>query len=182
MSLTDTAVRNLKPSDKPRKYADGEGLYLLVNPNGSKLWRMKYRFGRKEKTLSFGAYPATTLKNARTLRDEAKASLAKAVDPSVTAKIEKAQRLAGGDTFKEIAEELLAKKQAEGKAVATMKNKHFYLRFAIADLGSRPIDEIRAPEILVTLRKLEKREKLATAGRVRAGIGGLSLRHCYRAG
>lgn len=171
MSLTDTAIRNLKPSDKPRKHADAEGLYLLVNPNGSKLWRMKYRFGGKEKTLSFGAYPSTTLKDARTLRDEAKASLAKAIDPSVTAKIEKAQRLAGGNSFKEVAEELLAKKQAEGKAVATMKNKHFYLRFAIADLGSRPVDEIRAPEILITLRKLEKREKLATAGRVRAGIG-----------
>lgn len=171
MSLTDTAIRNLKPSDRPRKHADGEGLYLLVNPNSSKLWRMKYRFGGKEKTLSFGAYPATTLKDARKLRDEAKASLAKFVDPSVTAKIEKAQRLAGGNTFKEIAEELLAKKEAEGKAVATMKNKRLYLNFAIADLGSRPIDEIKAPEILVTLRKLEKRDKLATAGRVRAGIG-----------
>lgn len=171
MSLTDTAIRNLKPSGKPRKHADGEGLYLLVNPNGSKLWRMKYRFGGKEKTLSFGAYPATTLKDARTLRDEAKASLAKTVDPSVTAKIEKAQRLAGGNSFKEIAEELLAKKEAEGKAAATMKNKRLYLNFAIADLGSRPIDEIKAPEILITLRKLEKRDKLATAGRVRGGIG-----------
>ena len=104
MSLTDTAIRSLKPSEKPRKLADGEGLYLLINPNGSKLWRMKYRFGGREKTLSFGAYPATTLKDARKLRDEAKASLAKAVDPSVTAKIDKAQRLAGGNSFKEIAE------------------------------------------------------------------------------
>ncbi len=171
MSLTDTAIRNLKPSDKPRKHADGEGLYLLINPNGSKLWRMKYRFGGREKTLAFGAYPATTLKDARKLRDEAKASLAKAVDPSVTAKVEKAQRLAGGNSFQEVAEELLTKKKAEGKAAATMKNKQFYLRFAISDLGSRPIDDIRAPEILITLRKLEKREKLATAGRVRAVIG-----------
>ncbi|MBB4279311.1 tyrosine-type recombinase/integrase [Rhizobium mongolense] len=171
MSLTDTAIRSLKPSEKPRKHSDGEGLYLLVNPNGSKLWRMKYRYGGKEKTLSFGAYPATTLKDARTLRDEAKTSLAKAIDPSVTAKIEKAQRLAGGNSFKEIAEELLAKKEAEGKAAATMKNKRLYLSFAIADLGSRPINEIKAPEILITLRKLEKRDKLATAGRVRSGIG-----------
>ncbi|WP_312224079.1 tyrosine-type recombinase/integrase [Rhizobium rhizoryzae] len=171
MSLTDTAIRNLKPSEKPRKHADGEGLYLLVNPNGSKLWRMKFRFGGKEKTLAFGAYPAVTLKHARTLRDEAKTSLARAVDPSVIVKVEKAQRVAGGNSFKEIAEELLAKKEDEGKAVATMKNKRFYLKFALADLGSRPVDEIRAPEILVALRKLEKREKLATAGRVRAVIG-----------
>lgn len=171
MSLTDTAIRNLKPSAKARKHADSEGLYLLVNPNGSKLWRLKYRFGGKEKTLSFGAYPSITLKDARRLRDEAKASLAKAVDPSVTAKIEKAQRLAGGNSFKEVADELVAKKRAEGKAAATMKNKRFYLGFAVADLGSRPIDEIKAPEILVTLRKLEKRDKLATAGRVRAVIG-----------
>ena len=117
MSLTDTATRNAKSAEKPYKRADGGGLYLLVKPNGSKLWQMKHRFGGKEKTLSCGAYPATTLAEARKRRDEAKALRATGVDPSVAAKIEKAQRIAGGNTFKEIAEELLAKKEAEGKAV-----------------------------------------------------------------
>jgi len=76
---------------------------------------MKFRFGGKEKTLAFGAYPAVTLKHARTLRDEAKTSLARAVDPSVIVKVEKAQRVAGGNSFKEIAEELLAKRRTRAR-------------------------------------------------------------------
>lgn len=71
MPLTDTAIRNAKPLDKPYKLSDAQGLYLLIKPNGSKLWHLKYRFGGKEKKLAFGAYPTVSLASARKLREEA---------------------------------------------------------------------------------------------------------------
>ncbi|RLM18247.1 hypothetical protein BIY29_18520 [Brenneria alni] len=71
MPLTDTAIRNAKPLDKPYKLSDAQGLYLLIKSNGSKLWHLKYRFGGKEKKLAFGAYPTVSLATARKLREEA---------------------------------------------------------------------------------------------------------------
>ena len=76
MPLTDTHIRSLKPEAKPRKYFDGGGLFLYVPPTGSKLWRMAYRFEGKSKLLSFGDYPAVSLKDARGRREEAKGLLA----------------------------------------------------------------------------------------------------------
>jgi hypothetical protein len=72
MPLTDTAARTAKPKEKPYKLSDEKGLFLLVQPAGGKLWRLKYRFGGKEKLLSFGAYPDTGLKDARERREEAR--------------------------------------------------------------------------------------------------------------
>lgn len=71
MALSDFSIRAAKPADKPFKLADEKGLFLLINPNGSKLFRMKYRFDGKEKVLSFGAYPDVSLKQARDRRDDA---------------------------------------------------------------------------------------------------------------
>ncbi|RQR72271.1 DUF4102 domain-containing protein [Burkholderia sp. Bp9012] len=90
MALSDTAIKNAKPAEKPRKLFDGGGLYLLVVPSRAKYWRLKYRFGGKEKTLSFGVYPEVTLAAARNLRDEAHALLAAGVDPSEVRKEERA--------------------------------------------------------------------------------------------
>ncbi|HHK9525978.1 TPA: tyrosine-type recombinase/integrase [Enterobacter hormaechei] len=83
MPLTDTAICNAKPLDKPYKLSDAQGLYLLIKPNGSKLCQLKYRFGGKEKKLAFGAYPTVTLANARKLREEARAVLSAGDDPGV---------------------------------------------------------------------------------------------------
>src|SRR5215472_9154279 len=74
--LNDTRVRNAKPADRPIKLSDSGGLHLLIQANGSKLWRLAYRFGGKQKTLAIGVYPAVTLKHAREKRDEAKRLLA----------------------------------------------------------------------------------------------------------
>ena len=82
MPLNDTAIRNIKPKDRPFKLADGNGLYLFVTPTGSRLWRLKYRFGGHERTLSIGAYPAVTIKMARDAREQAKTMLATGIDPS----------------------------------------------------------------------------------------------------
>jgi hypothetical protein len=82
MALTDTTIRNLKPEQKPAKKSDGEGLYLLVLPEGSKLWRLAYRFAGKQKTISLGSYPDVTLAMAREAKAEARRLLAQGVDPS----------------------------------------------------------------------------------------------------
>jgi len=81
MALTDTTVRNARPKEKPYKVADSQGLYLLVNPRGSKLWRVKYRMNGVERKLALGSYPEITLAEARTARDAARRQLAHAVDP-----------------------------------------------------------------------------------------------------
>uniref|UniRef100_UPI003F4F5876 Arm DNA-binding domain-containing protein n=1 Tax=Paraburkholderia hospita TaxID=169430 RepID=UPI003F4F5876 len=90
MALTDTAIKNAKPAEKLRKLFDGGGLYLLVVPSGARYWRLKYRFGGKEKTLSFGVYPEVTLGAARNLQGEARALLAAGIDPSRVRKEERA--------------------------------------------------------------------------------------------
>ena len=97
--LTDVAVKRTKPAGKPHKLTDGKGLYLLVNPNGSKLWRVKYRADGKEKLLALGAYPAVTLSEARTRRDEARKQLATEIDPMAQRKaIKTAKRIAASNS------------------------------------------------------------------------------------
>ena len=104
--LNDTLIRSLKAADKPKKYADGGGLFLYVPLTGSKLWRMTYRFNKKSKLLSFGEYPIVTLKMARDRRDEAKRLLAEGIDPSVHKKEVHAATLADqANLFEAIAHE-----------------------------------------------------------------------------
>ena len=91
MPLTDTAIKGFKPEDKPYKEFDGGGLYLEVAPKGGKWWRLKYRFGGKEKRISLGTYPPIGLKDARQRRDEAKELLAKGIDPGEQKKEAKAE-------------------------------------------------------------------------------------------
>ena len=106
MPLTDTTCRNARSAKKPLKISDGGGLFLLIQPTGSKLWRMAYRFQHKQKTLAFGAYPAVSLKDARAKRDGAKELLAKGSDPGEIKRIEKRDaKIAVANTFDEIARE-----------------------------------------------------------------------------
>ena len=91
MELSDAKIKNAKPSDRQYKLTDEKGLFILVSTNGSKLFRMKYRFDGKEKPLSFGAYPDVSLRLARDRRDEARKLLAQGEDPG---ELRKAQRLA----------------------------------------------------------------------------------------
>jgi hypothetical protein len=82
MALTDIKVRTTKPSDKPFKLTDGQGMHLLINPNGSKYWRLQYRFDGKQKVLALGVYPMVSLGEARRKRDEAKKLVSDGIDPS----------------------------------------------------------------------------------------------------
>ncbi|MFP5479548.1 MAG: tyrosine-type recombinase/integrase [Alphaproteobacteria bacterium] len=172
MPLSDTAVRNLKPREKPYKVADFDGLFVLVKPSGSRLWQFKYRIGGKEKLLSIGPYPETSLAQARAKRDAARSMVANGVDPS-EAKQEQKRRSQVQDrvTFAAQAREYLDKIRREGRADMTMRKLEWLLGMAIDDLGERPIAEISAPEVLRCLRKVEARGTHETARRLRSTMG-----------
>jgi hypothetical protein len=106
MTLTDAAARNAKSREKPYKLSDGHRLYLQIEPSGSKLWRLKYRFDEKEKRLSFGAYPAVTLARAREQQVEARRLLGTGIDPGEYKKqTRRAAVVAGANTFEAVARE-----------------------------------------------------------------------------
>jgi integrase len=172
MPLTDIQIRNAKPASKPFKLSDTGWLYLLVSPTGSKLWRMAYRFGGKEKTLSIGGYPEISLKEARTKRDEAKALLADGVDPSERRKLDKlATAISNATTFEGIAIEYQDRLKREGRALATLDKIEWLLSLVLPKLGARPIGQIMPAEILAALKPIEKRGTLETAKRLRSTIG-----------
>lgn len=102
MLINDTVIRNTKPAEKPRKLFDGGGLFLLVQPNGSRWWRLKYRFDGVEKTLSLGVYPEVSLKQARERREAFRKQIADGIDPST---VRKAEKRARANTFEAVARE-----------------------------------------------------------------------------
>ncbi|MFI3905409.1 tyrosine-type recombinase/integrase [Ochrobactrum sp. S1502_03] len=172
MALTDTAVKNLKPLTTAKKYSNAGGLHLLVNPTGSKLWRLAYRFNGVQKLLSFGAYPAVTLSDARKKRDEAKSLLANGTDPGEQIKVERrAKQVIATNTFDAIAAELLAKFKREGRADATMTKKRWLLSLVSSSIGNRPISEISAADVLEPLRAVEAEGNYETARRIRSTVG-----------
>ena len=138
--LKDISVRSLKPTAKPQKLSDGGGLHLLVQPNGSKLWRLAYRFEGKQKTLALGVYPAVSLSDARTGRDGARKLLARSIDPSAKRKSDR--RSGAGNSFQLVAEELIAKVEREGRAQVTLDKKRWLLAFAYPAFGDRPVGEV----------------------------------------
>jgi len=171
MPLTDTAIRNAKPSVSTVKLSDGAGLQLWVTPKGAKLWCMAYRFGGKQKKLSIGPYPEIDLRSARARREEARDQLRAGLDPSSEKRLHRLTReTRRATTFGLIADELLAKKEKEGRAATTMEKKRWLLTLA-APLVSRPIVEISAAEALAVLRKVEARSQHETAKALRTFIG-----------
>jgi hypothetical protein len=149
--------------------ADEKGLFLLINPSGSKLWRFKYRFAGKEKKLALGAYPAVSLKDARRRSEEARSRVANGNDPAIEKKKAKvAAALSAATTFKAVADEYIDKTEREGRAEATVSKSRWVLALMEPALGSRPIAEITPPELLAVLKKMEKRGNLETARRTRS--------------
>ncbi len=172
MALTDTEIRGAKPDAKLIKLSDGGGLQMWITPDGAKRWRLAYRFAGRQKLLAIGVYPATSLKNARQSRDEAKRLLAQGHDPSSAKKSAKAAKMAASaNTFDAIAAELLDKKRLEKKAENTLGKLEWLLSLASPGIGAQPISEITAPEILAVLRGVESRGKRESARRLRATIG-----------
>lgn len=168
LPLTDSAIKSAKPKDKPYKLTDGQGLYLDIKPNGSKLWRFKYRFLGKEKTpLSFGAYPLVTLSKARQKRDEARLIILDGLDPGEQKKATKKAEKVAGFTFELLAREWFAYNSPRWAESTAYKAKLYMDNDIIPAIGSRPIKSITRPELVELVRVVEARGTLSAAGKIR---------------
>ena len=185
MPLDHLKVSNAKAKEKEYKLSDGGGLFLLVTPSGGKLWRLKYRFGGLEKKLALGAFPAISLSDARQRREDARALLAKGVDPGAARKEQEASMLLEQETFEVVAREWhshflpqWAPRTAEA-ILAMLANDVF------GEIGDKPLAAINAPMLLAMFCRIEARGAAYTAGRVRGLCGkvfcyGVATGRCER--
>ncbi len=152
------------PRDKPYKLGDGDGLYLSLNPSGSRWWRLKYHFEAREKLLALGVYPHVTLQHARSLRDEAKRAIVNGVDPSVKKQIEKS---AHSNTFEDVAREWLTLQEKKLAPATFAKAVWTFETLAFPYIGSRPIAKLGPVDVLKVLRGIDGRGIHETARRTR---------------
>ncbi len=182
MPLTAQEVKNKKATDKQYKVSDEKGLFLLVHPNGSKYWRMNYRYGGKQKTLALGVYPDISLADARGKRDDARSLIANGLDPSDIQRAKKvAQHQSQENSFKAIALEWIAKETGKWSDSYTHKITRLLTKDIFPAIGSRPISEITPPDLLACLRKIEARGVVETAHRAKR-IAGQIFRYAIATG
>ena len=169
--LSEMKIQKAKSKDKNLTLFDGGGLFLMVTPTGGKLWRFKYRFEGKAKLLALGSYPEISLLNARQKRDEARRQLANGFDPGEIRKAQKKATIQETETFEAIAREWHARffsTWSARYAETLMSRLELYI---FPWIGKRPIAEIKAPELLAVLRRIESRGILDTTQRVRIICG-----------
>jgi len=171
VALTNVAVQGAKPKAKRYILKDEKGLYLEVSPSGGKWWRLRYWIAGRENRLSLGTFPEVSLAQARARRDDARKLLAEGLDPSATRKAEKAEAQAGGETFELVALEWFERFRGKwtaphaGRILTRLKKDVFPF------IGSRPIHEINAPELLSAMRRIEARGAIETAHRALQNCG-----------
>lgn len=169
MPLTDAHCRNATcpPDRKQARFADSGGMYLQVSPGGSKRWFLKYRINGKEKQLALGSYPAVSLSDARRARDAAKIVKSEGRNPVEVRKVEKLKAARpDGDTFKAVALEWYAKQAPQWSPSHAERSRRQLERDLFPWIGSRPIADIHAMELLAALQKVEERGAIETADRV----------------
>ncbi|GFE91331.1 tyrosine-type recombinase/integrase [Steroidobacter agaridevorans] len=166
--LTEKTIQAAKAAEKPTKLFDGGGLYLLVNPQGSRLWRLKYRVHGKEKLLAIGAYPDVSLKRAREKRDDARRLLADGIDPNAQ---RRAEKLAAADTFEAIAREWLELQHKKLSPTTYVKALWIFETLLFPSIGSQPIRKLTAADVLAVVRRIEARGKHETAHRAKQRCG-----------
>ncbi|WP_192384017.1 tyrosine-type recombinase/integrase [Mesorhizobium silamurunense] len=169
MALSDVRCRNARPASKLVKLSDGGGLQLWVQPTGSRLWRLAYRFEGKQKLLALGGYPLISLAEARQARDDAKRLLLTGIDPAQERSLRKAGSVK--DTFRSIANEYVDKLKKEGRADRTISKVKWLLDFAYPTIGEKCIREIDPAIVLDALRRVEVRGRYESARRLRSTIG-----------
>jgi integrase len=172
MPLTDTLARNAKPAAKTVRMFDRDGLYLEVSPRGGKWWRLKYRFAGREKRVSLGVYPEVNLKKARARTIEARQLLDAGVDPSENRRAAKAAQIEGAaNSFAVVTREWIDRQmkswvKGHGERILTRFERDIF-----PWIGARPIADLTAPELLTTVRRIEKRGALETAHRALGNCG-----------
>ena len=165
--LTDVSARAARPAAKPFKLADEKGLFLLIQPSGQKLWRLKFRIAGKEKSLSFGAYPEVSLKEARKRALAARSDLRQGIDPAAQKKAAKVAAIqALENTFELIAREWIDQNKNKWIPAHALQTLRSLERDAFPFIGSSPISAITTPAMLSLLRKIEGRGVGDTASRV----------------
>lgn len=165
--LSDMKVQKAKSKDKPVTLFDGGGLFLMITPTGGKLWRFKYRFDGKEKKLAFGSYPEISLLDARRRRDEARAQIAHGIDPGAVRKAQKQAKIEETETFEIIAREWQEKFKSKWQEEYADKIMRRLELNVFPSIGLKPIKNIKAPELLAVLRRVESRDALELAHRIR---------------
>jgi integrase len=169
--LSNTQIRALRPAERPYKVADRDGLYLMVQPSGSLLWRYRFKILGKDRKMALGTYPEVSLKEARRKRDEARAEILDGIDPVE----EKRQRrieaeLAAKTTFGLVAEEYIQKMEQEGRSPATIKKARGLLKL-LGGIARQPIASVTPHELLAVLKRVERRGHHETAVRLRSFAG-----------
>ncbi|EMA9913011.1 tyrosine-type recombinase/integrase [Salmonella enterica] len=165
MALTDIKVRTTKPSDKPFKLTDGQGMHLLINPNGSKYWRLQYRFGGKQKVLALGVYPMVSLGEAHRKRDEAKKLVSDGIDPSEKKKADKIEH-SEALTFEAVARDwhtACKRKWSDSHSERVLKSMEDGLFTAI---GKRKISELNTRDLIAPIKAVEASGRLEVAARL----------------
>ncbi|MBV1899841.1 MAG: tyrosine-type recombinase/integrase [Cycloclasticus sp.] len=172
MPLNALIIKSAKPKDKKYRLSDSGGLYMEVTPSGGKLWRMKYRFLKKEKLLSFGAFPIVTLKEARLYRDEAKSLLSKGIDPSVVKKELKESKLAASkNSFKAVTQEWISKNSTKWSSSNTNNVSKRLEQHVFPHIGNKSISTITAPDLLTVINRIEKTGTIYTAHKTLQNCG-----------
>jgi len=169
--LTDTKIKAAKPAEKPYRLKDGRGLYLLVNPNGSKWWRFSYTFAAKRNTMSFGTYPDTPVALARDRREEARRLIAAGTDPSAQRKSEKsanAERTA--NSFEVLAREWLTVKAHEWVPAHLAKETLRLEKHAFPWIGDTPMLELGVDDVLPLIQRVFATGHLEQAHRLREQV------------
>lgn len=177
--LTDAKIRAAKPTEKPYKLADGEGLYLLITPTGARLWRFKYRYAGREKLLAFGGYqPGSSnhvpLAEARERLTTAKRQLRDGIDPSAARKAEKQARVDREEgSFERVAREWHAKQSPTWSADYAEKELRQLVLHVFPAIGDKPVNELTSRDLLHVLQKIETKGRAETAHRVRRSLSAI---------
>ncbi|WP_140848135.1 tyrosine-type recombinase/integrase [Sphingomonas glacialis] len=184
--LTQLKITSAKPTAKPYNLSDGHGLFLAIQTSGSKLWRFRYRYAGRQKTLHIGPWPDTSLADARERCREARKAIAAGLDPALEKKRAKVTaRFAVATTFKDVALEWIAKCEREGRAEITLDKIRWLLGMAYPLIGSHPINAISPTEALTVLRKVEAKGRYESARRMRSILSrvfryGIATARCDR--
>ncbi|GAB1424242.1 tyrosine-type recombinase/integrase [Thauera terpenica] len=183
MPLTDTACKNAKPGTPPKaaaptgksyKLTDGGGLHLEVRPNGSKLWRYRFRLNDEESTFAIGSYPDVSLAEARKARDEARALVKQGINPSMHRKAEKLVKAqATANTFEAVAREWVDKKRGSWTAYYLKQVESFMASDVYPKIGKMPIADVKAAHLLAILQAAEKRGAPTVAILIRQWCGAI---------